>query len=155
MNSDLAYGGLVLSAGNESINVLLRALQHRDVVRVLSKPHITTVDNLQGRVQVGAQVPRIESATPNQVGGGVTTTVVDVSVGVILEITPRVSPDGMIIMNVDAVNSSLGAEEQGVPVFISEGQVVRSPLINITQAQTTIMARSGQTVVFSGLIQEV
>ena len=154
VNSDLAYGGLVLSAGNESINILLRALQHRDIVRVLSKPHITTVDNLQGRIQVGAQVPRIESATPNTVGGGVTTTVSDVSVGVILEITPRISLDGVIILNVDAINSSLGPEEQGVPVFISDGEVVRSPLINITQAQTTIMAQSGQTVVFSGLIQE-
>ncbi len=151
-NSDLGYGGLVLSAGNESINVLLRALEDKSVARVLSRPHITTVDNLQGRVQVGQQVPRITGASQNA-SGGITSDIEDVSVGVILEITPRVTPDGMIIMNVDAINSTLSS--QGVPVFVSENQVVESNIIDIIQAQTTILARSGQTVVFSGLIQEL
>ncbi len=154
-NSNLGYGGLVLSAGNESINVLMRALEDRGLVRVLSSPNIMSLENLQGRIQVGANVPRITSATNNGTNaGGLTTNVEDVAVGVILEITARVSPDGMIVMNVDAVNSSLGSEADGVPVFVSEGQVIRSPQINITQAQTTIMARSGQTVTFSGLIQD-
>jgi general secretion pathway protein D len=154
-NSTLGYGGLVLSAGNESISVLMRALENRGIVRVLSTPNITTLENLQGRVQVGANVPRITGAnTNNNIGGGTNITVEDTSVGVILQITARVSPDGMIIMNVDAVNSSLGPESQGVPVFVSDGQVIRSPQINITQAQSTIMARSGQTVAFSGLIQD-
>ena len=152
-NSNLGYGGLVLTAGNESINVLIRALQDRGIARVLSTPDIMTVDNLQGRIQVGQQVPRITGASQND-SGGTTTDVEDVDVGVILAVTPRISPDGMIIMTVDAVNSQLGDEEDGVPVFVSEGQVVRSPPIDITQAQTTIMARSGQTVAFTGLIRD-
>ena len=153
-NTGVGFGGLVLSAGNESINILLRALQNRSVARVLSTPDITTVDNLQGRVQVGQRVPRVTSASQGGVTGGIITNVVDEDVGVILAVTPRVSPDGMIIMTVDAVNSDLGAEADGVPVFVSDGQVVNSPPINITQAQTTVMARSGQTVAFSGLIQD-
>ncbi len=154
-NSTLGYGGLVLSAGNESINVLMRALENRGVVRVLSTPNITTLENLQGRVQVGSNVARIVSANANNnINGTTTINVEDTSVGVILQITARVSPDGMIIMNVDAVNSTLGPESQGTPVFVSEGEVIRSPPINIRQAQSTIMARSGQTVAFSGLIQD-
>ncbi len=155
-NSDLGYGGLVLSAGNESITVLLRALENRGLVRVMSAPDITTLETLQGRVQVGSKVSRITGAsTTGTVGAtGLVTEVVDTDIGIILAITPRVSPDGMIIMNVDAVNSSLGSEAQGTPVFVSDGQIVRSPPINITQAQSTIMARSGQTVAFSGLIQD-
>ena len=153
-NSDLGYGGLVLTAGNESISVLMRALENRSVVRILNTPEISSVDNLQGSVQVGSSVPRIRQAQQNAIGGGVTISTEDVSVGVILSVTPRVTADGMILMTIDAINSSLGAEENGVPVFVSGGQVIRSPLINITQAQTTIMARNGQTVVFSGLIQE-
>ncbi len=152
-NTNLGYGGMVLSAGNESINVLLRALQNREVARVLSTPDIMTVENLQGRVQVGQKVPRITGAGQTDFGG-IFNEVSDEDVGVILSVTPRVSPDGMIIMSVDAVNSKLGSEADGVPVFVSEGQIVRSPPIDIIQAQTTVMARSGQTVAFSGLIQD-
>ncbi len=153
INNELGYGGLVLSAGNESISVLLRALKDKQCLRVLSKPHIMTVENLQGRVSIGAEVPRITGVT--QSNFGVTNEVEFTDVGVILEITPRVSQDGMIVMFVDATKSSVGPEETGIPIFVNNnGDVVRSPQILATQAQTTVMARSGQTVVFSGLVQE-
>ena len=147
--------GLVLSAGNESVNILIRALQTRNCVRVLSKPHIVTLENLQGRVAVGQEVPRITGSQQNALGGGVTNTVVDVPVGVILEMTPRVSPDGMIVMFVNATKSALATGSPGVAVAVdATGNPVLQQPINSTSAQTTVMARSGQTVVFSGLIQE-
>ena len=147
--------GLVLSAGNESINVLIRALKTRNALRVLSKPQIVTLENLQGRIQVGQQVPRITGSNQTQIGGAIQNTVVDTPVGVILEMTPRVSPDGMIVLFVNAVKSSLDATGAGVPVAVGQdGTPVLQQAINTTSAQTTIMARSGQTVAFSGLIQE-
>ncbi|QEG23212.1 secretin N-terminal domain-containing protein [Mariniblastus fucicola] len=153
-NAELGYGGLVLSAGNESINVLLRALKDRNCLRVLSRPHIMTLENLQGRVSVGQSVPRITSSTQTNFGG-ISNGVEEKDVGVILEITPRVSPDGMITMFVNIVKSSLGQEEDGVAVAVdNNGNVVRQAPINATEAQTTIISRSGQTIVFSGLIQE-
>ena len=153
-NAELGFGGLVLSAGNESINVLLRALKDRDCLRVLSRPHIMTLENVQGRVSVGQLVPRITASNQTNFGG-VSNTVEERSVGVILEITPRVSPDGMITMFVDIIKSELGLESDGVPVAVDiNGVAVNQAPINATEAQTTIISRSGQTVVFSGLIQE-
>ena len=147
--------GLVLSAGNESINVLIRALKTRNCLRVLSKPHIVTLENLQGRIAVGQKIPRITGSTQNAIGGGVQNSVEDVDVGVILEMTPRVSPDGMIVLFVNAIKSNLDTGAPGVPVAVdANGNPVLQQPINSTSAQTTIMARSGQTVVFSGLIQE-
>ncbi|MEL7499634.1 MAG: secretin N-terminal domain-containing protein [Planctomycetota bacterium] len=152
-NTTLGYSGLVLSAGNESISVLMRALKDRQCVRVLSKPHITTLENLQGRVAIGASVPRIAGVVQN-----INNTTQDVEfqdVGVILEVTPRVSPDGMIVLSVNAEKSSVGPEETGIVVgFASNGDPITSPQILKTTATTTLMARSGQTVVFSGLIDE-
>jgi type II secretory pathway component GspD/PulD (secretin) len=147
--------GLVLSAGNESINILIRALQTRNCLRVLSKPHLVTLENLQGRVAVGQQVPRITGTSQSAIGGGVQNSVEDVDVGVILEMTPRVSPDGMIVMFVNATKSALATGSPGVAVAVdAAGNPVFQQPINSTSAQTTVMARSGQTVVFSGLIQE-
>ena len=153
INNSVGYGGLVLSAGNESVNVLMRALKDKQCVRVLSRPHIMTMENLQGRVQIGASVPRVSGTT--QSNFGTTQNIVFEDVGVILEVTPRVSPDGMIVMQVNAIKSSVGPEETGVTIgFGNNGEPIRAQQIFETEAQTTLMARSGQTVVFSGLIQE-
>ncbi len=153
VNSSLGYGGLVLSAGNESVNILLRALKDKQCVRVLSKPQIMTMENLQGRVAIGASVPRISGT--NTTNFGLSQDITFQDVGVILEVTPRVSPDGLIVMTVNAEKSSVGPEATGTAIGVAtDGSIIRAQQILLTQAQTTLSARSGQTVVFSGLISE-
>ncbi|QDU96843.1 secretin N-terminal domain-containing protein [Lignipirellula cremea] len=151
VNTQLQYGGLVLSAGNESINVLVRALQDRGRMQVLSRPQVMTLDNQPAFVQVGARVPRISATSTNTVG--TVNSVVLENVGILLGVTPRTSPDGLVVMEINAEKSQLGPIAQGIPIFVdTQGNVIRSPQINITTAQTTVSARSGQTVVFAGLI---
>jgi hypothetical protein len=111
------------------------------------------VENQLGRVLVGATVRFVSNSSITN--GIVQNSVEPVDIGVILEITPRVTPDGMIVMRVNATNSTLGAEAQGTVVATSAtGAPIRVPQILKTEAQTTIMSRHGQTVVFSGLIRE-
>ena len=75
--------------------------------------------------------------------------------GVILDVVPRVSPDGMITLLVNAQNSAVGSEADGTAISVdAEGNAVRQPPINITLAVTTVLARSGQTVVLGGLIRD-
>ncbi len=150
-NARLGYGGMVLSAGNESINILIRALQDKRRLQVLSRPQVMTLDNQPAFVQVGARVPYITSTQVTETGTINSTTLENV--GLILGVTPRTSPDGLVVMEIDAEKSEVGPEAEGIPISINQnGDVIRSPQINITTAQTTISARSGQTVVFAGLI---
>lgn len=148
-------GGLTVSAGNRSVDLLIRALKNKNCARVLSRPHIMTLENLQGRVQVGSRVPYQTGQTIAN-NGSVTNNIEFQDVGVILEITPRVTPDGMIVMFVNATSSKLGSLADGA---LGGGSVDGQPTfeqrpIDTTTAQTAIMAKSGQTVVFSGLLQE-
>ena len=77
------------------------------------------------------------------------------NVGLILGVTPRISPDGTVVMEIDAEKSRLGAEEDGVPVAVSiDGTVIRSPQIDTTTAQATVSAADGETIVLGGLITE-
>jgi general secretion pathway protein D len=153
INSDLGYGGLVLSAGSDSLNILLRALENKSCARILDKPHLMTLENQNGSFLKGQTVARISGVTNTQFG--VTNNITDVDVGVIISVTPRVSQDGMIILKVDAQKSKLSPENEGVPVFVdAAGNVVRSPNIDKIQLQSTVMARSGQTIVLSGIITE-
>jgi hypothetical protein len=79
----------------------------------------------------------------------------DVPVGLQLTVQPRVSPDGLITMNVQVINSSVGDPDAGIPIgFGPGGEVIRSPIINETAANTVVNAYSGQTVVFAGLISK-
>jgi hypothetical protein len=67
---------------------------------------------------------------------------------------PRISPDGLVVMQITANKSEVGPEAEGIPISVSpNGTVLRSPRIDITQALTTISALSGQTVVLGGLLQ--
>jgi len=72
--------------------------------------------------------------------------------GLIMGVTPRISPDGTVVMEIDAQKSELGPEAEGIPVSVVEGTVIRQPSINITLAQTTVSAASGETIVLGGLI---
>lgn len=152
INNELGFGGLVLSAGSESVNVLLRALQECRRLEVLSRPQVMTLDNQSAYIQVGQTVPRINGTTTNQTGQLINT-LNDVAVGLVLGVTPRISPDGLVVMEIDAERSRVGPEAEGIPVSVApNGDVLRSPRIDRILAQTTVSAVSGQTVVLGGLI---
>lgn len=150
-NSELGYGGLVLSASSESISVLIRALQESRRLDVLSRPQVMTLNNQPAFILVGSRVPRIQST--NQTQFGVVNNTILENVGLLLGVTPRISPDGLVVMEIDAEKSELGPINEGIPISINvAGDVIRSPIINTTVAQTTVSARSGQTVILGGLI---
>ncbi|MGH7129720.1 MAG: type II secretion system protein GspD, partial [Planctomycetaceae bacterium] len=103
------------------------------------------------QIQVGQQVPVVRGVTVNNLGG--TNPVVQPEdVGIILAVVPRITPDGMIVMEVIATRSSVS--EVGVPIFtdITTGNVVESPIINISTAEATVRIANGQTIVLGGMI---
>jgi type II secretion system protein D len=152
VNNELGFGGLVLSASSESVSLLIRALQESRRLEVLSRPQIMTLDNQPAFIQVGQRVPRITGTTINATGQVNNIQMEDV--GLILGVTPRISPDGTIVLELDAEKSEVGPEIEGIPVSISEGVVIRSPRVDITTAQTTVSARDGETIVLGGLIMK-
>ncbi|MBR6480595.1 MAG: hypothetical protein IKT12_02725, partial [Thermoguttaceae bacterium] len=81
-DSDLGYGGLVLSASSRSVQVILRALRDKNRLQVLSRPQIQAMDNQQAFILVGQRVPRVSGASTTAYG--VTSNVVDANVGLIL-----------------------------------------------------------------------
>ncbi|HUP79479.1 MAG TPA: secretin N-terminal domain-containing protein, partial [Pirellula sp.] len=127
-NASLGYGGLVLAAGSESVNMLFRALQDANRVQILSRPHLMTIDNNIANVQVGSLVPRFQGSI--QGISGTQQNITDTPVGLIMQIQPRTNQDGLINMIVAVTRSSLGPTDSGVPVgFSVNGDVIRSPVI--------------------------
>ena len=149
-NSDLGFGGFVFSAQSDAVSVLVRALAARRTVHVLSRPQIRTTHNNVASIQVGQQVPVVNGVTvTNNI---VSPSIEQQDVGIILRVTPRVTPDGNISMEVYAEKSSLSGG--GVPVFsdAATGNVVESVIIDSAIADTTVSVPNGQTIVIGGMI---
>ncbi|WP_310820344.1 secretin N-terminal domain-containing protein [Stratiformator vulcanicus] len=151
INGDLGFGGLVLAASSESVSILLRALASKRKVHILSRPQIRTLDNQLAEIQVGQQVPVVRGVTVSAVG--LANPVVNIEdVGIILSVTPRISPDGTIVMETIATKSAVSGN--GIPIFtdVNTGNVVESPIIDISTARATVSVGNGQTVVLGGMI---
>lgn len=150
-NTTLGFGGMVLSASSEAVSVLIRALRQQRRLDVLSRPQVMALDNQAAFVQVGQQVPTITGTSVTQ--NVQVNTVSYTNTGLILLVRPRISPDGQVVMEINAEKSDVGPEAEGIPISISAaGQVIRSPRINTTRAQTTVSAADGQTIILAGLI---
>ncbi len=153
VNGDLGYGGLVLSASSESVSVLIRALAQQRNVQVLSRPQIRTVDSQQAQIQVGQRVPIVNGV--NITGTGVANPNIEYDeAGIILSVTPRINPDGQIVMEVLAERSAYRGE--GVPIFTdaTTGNTIVSPIKDISVARATVGVSDGQTIVLGGMISE-
>lgn len=151
-NAGLGYGGLVLAASSESVNMLFRALQDVNRVQILSRPQLMTIDNNIATVKVGSLVPRLGAATITGTGAS-QQSIQDADVGLIMQIQPRTNQDGLINMLVAVNRSEVGPVDTGIPVSSdADGTVIKSPIISQTIAQTRVTAYDGQTVVLGGLI---
>jgi type II secretion system protein D len=145
------FSGFLFSASSNSVSVLLRALQEKRRLEVLSRPQIMALDGQEGFILVGQRVPTITDVSLTQFGQ--TNGILYQQVGIIMRVVPRISPDGLVVMQLSTEKSEVGPEAEGIPISVSaNGQIVRAPRINSTTAVTTVSALSGQTVVLSGLI---
>jgi general secretion pathway protein D len=150
-NPDLGFGGFIFSASSNGVNVLLRALQEKRRLEVLSRPQIMALDGQPGYILVGQRVPTITGVSLTTFGQ--TNDILYQQVGIIMQVVPRISPDGLVVMQLTTEKSEVGPEAEGIPISVSAaGQIVRAPRINATTAVTTVSALSGQTVVLSGLL---
>jgi type II secretory pathway component GspD/PulD (secretin) len=139
-------GGFIFSAASDTVSVLVRALQVQGRAEILSAPQLLLLDNQVGYFQDGQDVPYLGGSTLSTTG-----TQQDVlyrSVGVKLRVTPRINPDGKVIMRIEPEVSSIQ------PGQVNLGPGVNSPVFNLKTVQTTIQASDGETVVLGGLIRK-
>ena len=125
----------------------LNAFFQRQDVHVLAKPSITALDNQDGVVFVGETRRVSVSTIPTGVNTGnsvVLNNVVEIPVGIILQMRARVNEDDKITLHVHPVYSSAGAVNTATGLFNTFSR----------EAETTVRIRSGETLVIGGLLQE-
>jgi type IV pilus assembly protein PilQ len=128
----------VNASNNVRIDAILSLAESRGLLKVLSRPRVVTQNNIQALVKQGVRVPIVTQA---QLGGPPTVTYVDAFLR--LTVTPQITSENTIFLNVDVENTTpnFGQEVQGNPELITQ------------QATTQVLVTDGGTVVIGGVIQ--
>lgn len=144
--SDLGATGP--TSGLEFLNVtpgfrldyILTMAESRGLLKILSRPHIITQNNILALIRQGTRVPVVTQA---QLGGPPTVTYVDAFLR--LSVTPQITADNTIFLSVDVENT--------VPDFSRVSGSQLNPTLNTQQATTQVLVADGNTVVIGGVVQ--
>jgi type IV pilus assembly protein PilQ len=128
----------VNASNNVRIDAILSLAESRGLLKVLSRPRVVTQNNIQALVKQGVRVPIVTQA---QLGGPPTVTYVDAFLR--LTVTPQITSENTIFLNVDVENTT--------PNFAQ--QVQGNPELITQQATTQVLVTDGGTVVIGGVIQ--
>jgi len=131
--------GFSTGSNNFRLDFALTMAESRGLLKILSRPRVVTQNNIQAVVKQGVRVP-IE--TSGQLGGAPTTTYVDAFLR--LTVTPQITSEGTIFLNVDVENT--------LPDYSQEDQL-HNPALITQQATTQVLVTDGGTVVIGGVIQ--
>jgi type IV pilus secretin PilQ/predicted competence protein len=129
----------VNATNNMRIDMILTMAESRGLLKVLSRPRIVTQNNIQAVVKQGVKIPIMTAAS---LGTPPTTTYVDAFLR--LTVTPQITSEGTIFLNVDVENT--------LPDYSHE-DLNNNPSLITQQATTQVLVTDGGTVVIGGVIQ--
>lgn len=127
----------------------LRAIAAAGNAKVLSRPSILARNNQPAQIVVGQQVPIITSVSYNGLTGTPVNAISYENVGVILNVTPFITSDGLVEM---IINPQVSSIDTTTSIPISQG--VNAPVIDTRSANTVAVTPDGQTVILGGLMQD-
>ncbi len=133
----------------DDYTALIEALDTVGKTNILSSPHITVINNKEAKILVGSTEPYVTTTTTTPATGPTTTaeSVNFIDVGVKLYVTPTIHKDNFITMKIKPEVSS-------VISTLTTGQNNKIPVVATSEAETTVMAKDGVTIVIGGLIKD-
>ncbi len=126
------------ATNNIRLDAVLTMAESRGLLKILSRPRVVTQNNIQAVVKQGVRIPIV---TLSQLNGPPTVSYVDAFLR--LTVTPQITSEGTIFLNVDVENTT--------PDF--GRKVLDNPTLITQQATTQVLVTDGGTVVIGGVIQ--
>jgi len=150
-------GGLSVVQNSSDIKAVLHAEATKGNVNVISSPSLMVLNNQQAKINVGQQVPISTGTSSIPLSGGAvapsfaqSNTIQYKDTGVTLEVTPRVNANGMVIMEIKQIVSSV----VNVPATGATQTQQQTPTIDKKEIESSVAVRDGESIVLGGLIDE-
>ena len=128
-----------------NLDVILRLAQGSSDAKVIATPIIITTDNTEGAIRVGER-RAIPTTTATTIGGSVQSSFEYQNIGIELTITPRINPQGVVILEVNQTAENVAGNT------VIDGNEV--PIITSRELDASVAIRSGGTLALGGLVRE-
>jgi len=128
---------LFSASASRFLNLELSALEEDGSGRIISSPRVITADQVQAVVEAGEQLPYQQATSSGA------TSVSFQKAQIRLQVTPQITPEGNVILDVDVNKDSVGRST-------SAGFA-----IDTKHVKTTALVENGGTVVLGGLFQQI
>jgi type IV pilus assembly protein PilQ len=128
----------------------LEAAERDGNIRIMSRPSVVTLNNVASTIRSERILRILLPASTNIATGtgssaaGSAVATEKVPVGIILTVTPQVSSDGYVLMNINVKSSTLGAQ--------SQGSVIPDELNR--EAVANVLVKDGETIVLGGILKD-
>ncbi|MFZ6773181.1 type IV pilus secretin PilQ [Undibacterium sp. SXout7W] len=127
---------LFSSAANRFLNLELSALEADGKGKIISSPRVVTADQLKAMIEQGTELPYQVSTSSGA------TSIFFRKATLRLEVTPQITPDGNVILDVDVHKDSVGVETRA------------GYAIDTKEVKTMVLVENGGTVVLGGIFQQ-
>ncbi len=132
---------LAILGKNSLIDLELSALQSEGKGEVISSPRVITANGKQASIEQGVEIPYQNSTSSGA-------TAVQFKKAVLsLNVTPQITPDNRVIMDLAVNNDSRGQD-------INTGTGGTAPSIDTRKVNTQVLVDNGQTVVLGGIYEQ-
>lgn len=128
----------------------LEAAEREGNIRIMSRPSVVTLNNVASTIRSERILRILLPASTNIATGtgssaaGSAVATEKVPVGIILTVTPQVSSDGYVLMNINVKSSTLGAQSQG---SVIPDELNREAIANV-------LVKDGETIVLGGILKD-
>ena len=127
---------LFSAAANRFLNLELSALEADGKGKIISSPRVVTADQLKALIEQGTELPYQQATSSGA------TSVSFRKANLKLEVTPQITPDGNIVLDVDVNKDSVGVETRA------------GFAIDTKHVKTQVLVENGGTVVLGGIFQQ-
>jgi type IV pilus assembly protein PilQ len=117
------------------LDLRLTAGEQQGRLKTISRPRVTTLDNKEAKIEQGESIPFSTTSA-----AGTATTFIDANLS--LTVTPHITPDGSVLMQIKASRNSIGTFRS------ASGE----PSINRKEASTEVLVKDGETTVIGGIV---
>ncbi len=130
-----------------NVQVALNALSDVTDVNIVSSPSLMVIDNKKAQLQIGDEVPIATQSAVGVLAPGapIVNSINFRNTGVILNITPQISDDGRIVLDIEQEVSDV------VPTTSSN---IDSPTIQQRRIKTKVAVGNGEAIVLAGFMQD-
>jgi len=131
----------------QQLNMVLDFLKHDDNTKLISDPHITTLENHEAEIKITTIIP---IQTINRFSEGAIiqdiVTFQDEEIGISLKVTPRINEAGLITMEVNPIIEDI--------IGYAGTDNYRKPITSSRSIKTQITVKDGETIALGGLLKE-